>query len=353
MLPVLSVGGVSSLARALCNELEELENKTLLISLYSLTSPAVGARELNLKTLSSVRRKNMLLKILMNLLRVFKLILLIRKNDVNKFICLDPTSSLLALICCRLYGRSRKISVTGSCHTPLQLLEVSDKFIIRFLFSKLDSIAVPSETLKQQLLQLNSSLEITIIPNSFSDKALSCKIASIVERTERANVLFLGRLEKEKNARFILDLADKTPSINFLIVGDGSEKNDLIIRANERNLKNVQFLGRLDPSECLPCADLLILPSIVEAFGIVIIEAWLHGVPVLSHSGALGAHELIKRYGGGRTVSQNFDLEEWLQGIREGLAMKLDSNFPTFILESFNSTRIVNEWLSLSTTSRL
>lgn len=96
----------------------------------------------------------------------------------------------------------------------------------------------------------------------------------------------VANLKWQKGHKYLVEAAGllNDPSIHFLIVGDGPEKealNDLIHR--NKLEKQFIFLGkREDVPELLVLADILILPSVLEGFGICILEAFAGGVPVLA-----------------------------------------------------------------------
>ncbi|OGY51170.1 MAG: hypothetical protein A3B89_00060 [Candidatus Buchananbacteria bacterium RIFCSPHIGHO2_02_FULL_40_13] len=134
-------------------------------------------------------------------------------------------------------------------------------------------------------------------------------------------ILFLGQVEEYKG---IFDLIEAVkglaglpaPAGDFVlnIVGNGSALSKAKIRAQEAfpddSFKaKIRFWGRLEPKELAERiwsqTDLLVNPSQVgESFGLVIIEAYAHGVPVLvSNKGALP--ELVKEGETGFVVTNN------------------------------------------------
>lgn len=93
---------------------------------------------------------------------------------------------------------------------------------------------------------------------------------------------FVGRLRPEKNVRMLIDLekqlisAGKT-NFRFLIVGEGSEREDL-----EKGLKFADFTGFIAGEELSAAyanMDVFLFPSETDAFGNVIQEAAASGVP--------------------------------------------------------------------------
>lgn len=91
---------------------------------------------------------------------------------------------------------------------------------------------------------------------------------------ELKKIFFGGRLAAEKNLDAIIAAADICPDLQFAIAGDGPEKAKVVTAA--RRLKNLNYLGwlnRADMLKTLDQHDMLVLPSFVESFGTVALEA--------------------------------------------------------------------------------
>jgi len=90
--------------------------------------------------------------------------------------------------------------------------------------------------------------------------------------------LYVGRVAIEKNIEAFLN-ADLPGS--KVVVGDGPQLHDLIARYPE-----VTFAGNQDGedlAECYASADVFVMPSKTETFGIVILEAMASGLPVAAY----------------------------------------------------------------------
>lgn len=83
----------------------------------------------------------------------------------------------------------------------------------------------------------------------------------------------------------------------LVLVGDGIERTVLEAYAKDHNLKNVYFTGFKNQTE-LPCyfaiADLFVLPSIDEPWGLIINEAMNFGLPVVTTEVVGSAPDLVK-----------------------------------------------------------
>jgi glycosyltransferase involved in cell wall biosynthesis len=100
----------------------------------------------------------------------------------------------------------------------------------------------------------------------------------------RPYFLFVGRLEKIKGLDDVIPLFRREERADLLIAGDGEYAGTL--RASAADLPNVRFLGRLHPDALgryYRHARALIVPSVCyETFGIILIEAFRQGVPVIA-----------------------------------------------------------------------
>jgi glycosyltransferase involved in cell wall biosynthesis len=94
---------------------------------------------------------------------------------------------------------------------------------------------------------------------------------------------FAGRLVEYKGWRVILEIASRLPESWFLIAGDGPDMEKLNKKTYELDLQDrVILLGYVDHMETYyHLIDLLIIPSLREAFGLVQLEAQACGIPVV------------------------------------------------------------------------
>lgn len=106
---------------------------------------------------------------------------------------------------------------------------------------------------------------------------------------ERPVVLLVGRLTKHKSVDTLLhafnEVVSTVPDAKLVIIGKGPD--ELHLRALQKHLRldgKVFFLGGAPPGQMqyiYPGADLLVLPSIYEPFGNVVLEAMASGLPVI------------------------------------------------------------------------
>lgn len=114
-------------------------------------------------------------------------------------------------------------------------------------------------------------------------------------------VLFLGRITHQKGPEIFFDIAsqilDHDSDVRFITAGTGSLKEKLVeMAAFKRIGHKFHFTGFLDEEhvrELLAIADVLVMPSVDDPFGIAALEAAEFGVPcVISEES--GAKEVLK-----------------------------------------------------------
>ncbi len=108
-------------------------------------------------------------------------------------------------------------------------------------------------------------------------------------------VLFVGRLARQKGLDFLIEVVKNLPDIRFKLVGSGEQEKRLKSIAP----KNVEFLGHKSSKELVDLyshASIFCLPSVAEAFGLVLLEAMASGCAIVSTT-PLGYNGFTVKYG--------------------------------------------------------
>ena len=152
----------------------------------------------------------------------------------------------------------------------------------------------------QEKLQLPKQL------NKFHVIQNSQKVISNVNLKKKQQVLYVGRLNyDDKRVDRLLHIwkliYHRVPDWELVIVGDGTEKQELQQMTIKMKLQNVRFAGyQIDPSPFYRDASILCLTSNFEGWGIVLTEAQANGVIPFAFNCAAGIEEIIgtsERYG--------------------------------------------------------
>ncbi len=166
----------------------------------------------------------------------------------------------------------------------------------------------------------------------------------------RPYFLFVGRLEKIKGLDDVMPLFREFTDADLLIAGDGEYAATL--RAHAAGLDRVKFLGRVnldDLRRYYEHAVALIVPSVCfETFGIILIEAFKQGTPVIARR--IGPFpEIVTESGGGElfdTAEELVAAMRRLQGDpvhRERLAR---SGYRAFV-ERWSESAVVPRYLDI------
>ena len=166
-------------------------------------------------------------------------------------------------------------------------------------------------------------------------------------------VLFVGRLVYEKGVHVLVNAIPKVlekVDAKFVIVGNGYMKEQLSGLVKSLGIaQKVLFTGFVDDEtlrKLQTCADVSVVPSLFEPFGIVALEAMAAGSPVVvSDTGGLG--EIVDHdVDGVKVYTNNPDSLAW--GITRVLtdernAERLRNNAYKKILEKYNWDRIAHQ----------
>ena len=138
---------------------------------------------------------------------------------------------------------------------------------------------------------------VMYLPNGV-DCALFEKAERPTTPNSHLSVLCVARIDRQKNQMALVDALVRHPEMTVRLVGPVTQpdyRRELEARAAELGVSSrLSFVGALKPGsrelvDEYTRADVFVLPSRHEPFGIVILEAWAAGLPVVaSDVGGLG-----------------------------------------------------------------
>jgi glycosyltransferase involved in cell wall biosynthesis len=123
-------------------------------------------------------------------------------------------------------------------------------------------------------------------------------------------ILYVGRLVRQKRVDILIEamrrIEQSRTDLGLLIVGDGVERQQLMQQA--QGLKRLHFLGFKDRPDLPPyyaIADLFVMPSEVEPWGMVVVEALACRLPVIATRKVGAAWDLIQEGKNGCVIPEN------------------------------------------------
>lgn len=175
------------------------------------------------------------------------------------------------------------------------------------LYRAADAVFAQSEHERSVLLRggvLDDRIHVTGLAPSVSADGDGRRFRAGHGLADAPLVLFIGRRGAYKGSGVLRDSLEEVwreqPDARLVLCGPGEVPGG--IRADPRILD----LGRVTEgtkADALAAADILCIPSLFEAFGIVYVEAWSHGVPVVGGP-APAVKELIRDGVDGLLVEQ-------------------------------------------------
>ncbi len=161
------------------------------------------------------------------------------------------------------------------------------KIIEKAVVNLTDKIITVSAKTERDLKGIKTSENTTVIPNGIDFNY----IMGVKASKEESDIIFAGRLIKEKNVDVLIEavamIKEKAPEIKSIIIGDGPERAKLEKLADKLNVQNnVIFKGFMenhdDMISYMKSSKVFLLPSKREGFGIVSLEANACGLPVIT-----------------------------------------------------------------------
>jgi len=193
-----------------------------------------------------------------------------------------------------------------------RIAEVYLRLVNGYLCRNSDSVLINNVGLTDTVKQLGArEVDVmgTPLAKVFLDKPL------IPPAKPLQQVLFAGRLAPEKNIPAILEAVRDLPQINFVVAGTGPLRQQLEMAAKQfRNLRLTGWLNRHELCDEIDQAELLILPSHMETFGTVALEALARGRPALVAESA-GIHTWPSLSDSLFTISNDQSLTEALNNL--------------------------------------
>ncbi len=176
-----------------------------------------------------------------------------------------------------------------------------------------DRFVAMSEFSRAKHKEFDFPRDMTVVPYFLPDTDDAPLPANETSPHDRPYFLFVGRLEKIKGLDDVLPVFDRFDRADLLIAGDGDYADTL--RAIAGDNPRIKFLGRVSPTDLSRYyrhAAALIVPSVCfETFGIIIIEAFRQGTPVVARR--IGPFpEILDKAGAGDLFESPAELESAL-----------------------------------------
>jgi N-acetyl-alpha-D-glucosaminyl L-malate synthase BshA len=204
-----------------------------------------------------------------------------------------------------LTGKKDLKIITTLHGTDITLIGLEPSFLplVKFSIENSDGVTAVSRFLKEKTIT-NYSIdkEIEVIPNFIDTQVFipnkDCAFRDHLAPKGEKILVHTSNFRPVKRVpdtiRIFEKVAKEVPS-KLILIGDGPDRSECERLCRELNLcEHVKFLGKQTGLvEILNAADLFLIPSQSESFGLAALEAMACGIPVISSSVG-GLPELVK-----------------------------------------------------------
>ena len=164
--------------------------------------------------------------------------------------------------------------------------------VVTFSMNESDILTAVSENLKEETYKnFKIEKEIEVIHNFVDVKRFHKRPVDAFKKLIAPNgekiIVHASNFRKVKRVEDVVStflLIQKKMKATLLLLGDGPERSHIEARAREcESHQSIKFLGKQEQMEdILPIADLFLLTSEYESFGLAALEAMAASVPVIS-----------------------------------------------------------------------
>jgi glycosyltransferase involved in cell wall biosynthesis len=236
-----------------------------------------------------------------------------------------------------------------------KIFKLLEESLIRYNFRY---IAV-SGFLKGNLVRrVGNSNKIDVVFNSIDERRSNKNVdyKALYSKGNELVVCSVGRLEKVKGHIYLIKAIEKLVveqcKIICLIAGEGIERDELQRYIDNHNLSdNIKLIGFIEDSDNLiEASDVLVNPSLMETFGLSIVEAMYIGKPIIA-TNVGGVPEIIKNEVNGILVEpKNEDaIYDSIKAIYDNieLSKKLSVNSREHYIRNFSNIQMIEGYMKV------
>jgi len=213
----------------------------------------------------------------------------------------DPLEAgLLGLMLKRVFRASLEVQIHFNLLSPYWRAEHRRwnrvrQLLARFVLTHADAIRVVSSPLKHMLMETwgipEERMAVLPVPVFYESQPETPGLADpqVLSGLHRRVVLFVGRFYYPKNLPGLFTVIERvlhaSPDVEFVLVGDGPERPYATGRAAALDRQRIHVVGYApytDLAHYYRRADVLVLPSLYEGFGRVVLEGYLFDTPAVA-----------------------------------------------------------------------
>ncbi len=232
--------------------------------------------------------------------------------------------------------------------------------VTRYGIEKSDGVTAVSQYLKERTIRdFQTGDQIEVIYNFIEEHPEQQKVCREIRERIAPNgekiIVHLSNFRPVKRVKDVIDVGyevNKQMPVKVMMIGDGPERSLAEARARELNFSDhVMFLGKREKVFLfLSSADVFLMPSRLESFGLAALEAMACGVPVVT-SNAGGLSELVREGIAGYTADVG-DINQMTEHVVNVLKdeeryRKLSKSTREYAFDNFHVSKIIPKYVDL------
>lgn len=230
--------------------------------------------------------------------------------------------------------------------------------VVTYSINASDGVTAVSDFLRQETYDaFGVEAPIKVIPNFIDTERFSRQDKKHFKKAicpaNQKVVVHVSNFRRVKNVPHVIEvfkrILQEGLEVKLLLVGDGPDRSNAELCARNLGIQDaVRFLGKQDPvAEILSIADLFLLTSGSESFGLAPLEAMACGVPVVC-SDVGGLPELIRGSGAGYLCPVG-DIEAFAQActkvlVDDELHAQMAKRAREHAVRHYNTSAIVSQY---------
>lgn len=205
--------------------------------------------------------------------------------------------------------------------------------------------------------------KVEVIPNGIDHESFKRDVSVDLYRKKYVPagdklVFFVGRLVYEKGVQTVIEamplILKRIPNVTFVVAGSGPHLNELKSLAGDFGLSDkVRFTGHMDTDGLCAfykSADLTVVPSLYEPFGMVVLESMAMGTPtIVADTGGLSEIVVHEETGLKFEPGNPDSLADAMLRVLEdaGLSRRITEDAKAYMGETYNWDRIARQTLDV------
>lgn len=235
------------------------------------------------------------------------------------------------------------------------------RYVVRYIYRHTDLLLVQSQAFIKPVKKLASQTPVVYYPNSVDDSFISSVIGDPPEVSglgEGFSVMFAGNIGAAQGVSVIVEAASllkKYPDIHFVVLGDGSCRQEMLDTVQDRGLTNLHLPGHF-PENTMPgfmqkASVLLVTLTDKPIFAVTVpnkVQAYMaSGRPIIACLNGEGARLVVEAGAGFATPAEDANaLVETvlrLYGLSASERKTMGNNGRTYYQEHFDHERLVDQ----------